>query len=50
MSNAQTALQPPLAAGVARLGFGPLSLAGLKDRYAHPDSGSRFIELGGFNV
>lgn len=50
MSLANSALLPPLAVGVARLGFGPLSLQGLKDRYAHPDSGSRFIELGGFNV
>lgn len=50
MSFAQSVLQPPLAAGVARLGFGPLPLARLKARYAHPDSGSRFIELGGFNL
>jgi pimeloyl-ACP methyl ester carboxylesterase len=50
MSLANSALLPPLAEGMARLGFGSLSLAALKQRYGHPDCGSRFIELGGFNL
>ena len=40
----------PLAGGFARLGFGPLSLDRLKARYASADSGSRFVELDGFNL
>jgi hypothetical protein len=43
-------LSPPLAAGFARLGFGSLPLDRLKARYASAESGSRFIELDGFNV
>lgn len=49
MSASSLALMP-LAGGFARLGFGPLSLERLKARYASADSGSRFIELDGFNL
>lgn len=50
MSASSLSLMPPLAVGFARLGFGALPLDRLKARYASPDSGSRFIELDGFNV
>lgn len=50
MSASSLSLMPPLAVGFARLGFGSLPLDRLKARYASPDSGSRFIELDGFNV
>lgn len=40
----------PLAQGVGRLGFGSLSLAALKQRYGHPEQGSRFVRLDGFNL
>ncbi|MBM7060136.1 alpha/beta hydrolase [Pseudomonas sp. UL073] len=50
MSASSLTLHPPLAGGFARLGFGALPLERLKARYAHVDSGSRFIELDGFNV
>ncbi|MCF3995872.1 alpha/beta hydrolase, partial [Pseudomonas aeruginosa] len=48
MSATPYLLQPPLAVGFARLGFGSLSLESLRERYAAPSSGSRFIELDGF--
>ncbi|MBG4124788.1 alpha/beta hydrolase [Pseudomonas aeruginosa] len=48
MSATPYLLQPPLAVGFARLGFGSLSLESLRARYAAPSSGSRFIELDGF--
>ncbi|MBV6332405.1 alpha/beta hydrolase, partial [Pseudomonas aeruginosa] len=44
MSATPYLLQPPLAVGFARLGFGSLSLESLRERYAAPSSGSRFIE------
>ncbi len=47
MSATPYLLQPPLAVGFARLGFGSLSLESLRERYAAPSSGSRFIELDG---
>ena len=50
MSASSLSLMPPLAVGFARLGFGSLPLDRLKARYASPDSGSRLIELDGFNV
>ncbi|MGH8436771.1 MAG: alpha/beta fold hydrolase [Pseudomonas sp.] len=50
MPASSLSLSPPLAAGFARLGFGALPLERLKARYANTDSGSRFIELDGFNV
>lgn len=50
MSASSLPLTPPLAAGFARFGFGALPLERLKARYANADSGSRFIELDGFNV
>ncbi|MEN0108748.1 MAG: alpha/beta hydrolase [Pseudomonas sp.] len=50
MTASSLTLAPPLAAGFARLGFGALPLERLKSRYASADSGSRFIELDGFNV
>lgn len=50
MSATSLTLNPPLAVGFARLGFGPLPLERLKARYANVESGSRFIELDGFNV
>ncbi|UVE16945.1 alpha/beta hydrolase [Pseudomonas sp. LS44] len=50
MSASSLSLNPPLAAGFARLGFGALPLERLKARYASVDSGSRFIELDGFNI
>ena len=40
----------PLAQGMGRLGFGSLSLAALKQRYGHPEQGSRFVRLDGFNL
>ncbi|MET1078293.1 MAG: alpha/beta hydrolase [Pseudomonas sp.] len=40
----------PLAAGVARWGFGALPLQRLKARYAGVESGSRFVELDGFSL
>ncbi|SDH65142.1 alpha/beta fold hydrolase [Pseudomonas panipatensis] len=49
MSVSQT-LQPPLAAGFARFGFGALPLDALIARYAAPASGSRFIEVDGFSI
>ncbi len=42
MSATPYLLQPPLAVGFARLGFGSLSLESLRERYAAPSSGSRF--------
>jgi pimeloyl-ACP methyl ester carboxylesterase len=50
MTTSSLTLTPPLAVGFARLGFGALPLERLKSRYANADSGSRFIELDGFNV
>jgi pimeloyl-ACP methyl ester carboxylesterase len=50
MSLTDSALLSPLAQGMDRLGFGSLSLAALKQRYGHPDQGSRFVRLGGFNL
>lgn len=50
MSASSLTLSPPLAVGFARLGFGALPLDRLKARYANADSGSRFVELDGFNV
>lgn len=50
MTASSLTLAPPLAVGFARLGFGALPLERLKARYADADSGSRFIELDGFNV
>lgn len=50
MTASSLTLAPPLAVGFARLGFGALPLERLKARYANADSGSRFIELDGFNV
>ncbi|MCU9949333.1 alpha/beta fold hydrolase [Pseudomonas solani] len=50
MSATSLPMSPPLAAGFSRLGFGSLPLDRLKARYASADSGSRFIELDGFNV
>ncbi len=43
-------LLPPVASGFSRLGFGALSLERLKARYASAESGSRFVELDGFEV
>src|SRR5690606_31402658 len=43
-------LQPPLAAGFARLGFGALPLERLKARYGNAADGFRYIELDGFNI
>ncbi|KAF1066650.1 MAG: hypothetical protein GAK45_01862 [Pseudomonas citronellolis] len=37
--SATYALQPPLAAGLARFGFGALPLEALIARYAAPESG-----------
>lgn len=50
MSANSLSLQPPLAVGVARLGFGALPLERLKARYGNAESGSRYIELDGFNI
>lgn len=50
MSGNSLSLQPPLAAGFARLGFGALPLERLKARYGSAEQGSRYIELDGFNV
>ncbi len=41
---------PPLASGLARLGFGELSLDAVKSRYGNARDGSRYVELDGFNV
>lgn len=48
--SATYALQPPLAAGFARFGFGALPLDALIARYAAPETGSRFIEVDGFRI
>ncbi|MDF3840234.1 alpha/beta hydrolase [Pseudomonas citronellolis] len=48
--SATYSLQPPLAAGFARLGFGALPLEALIDRYAPSEAGSRFIEVDGFPI
>jgi pimeloyl-ACP methyl ester carboxylesterase len=50
MSLNDTVMLPPLAQGMDRLGFGALSLTALKQRYARPERGSRFVRLDGFNV
>jgi pimeloyl-ACP methyl ester carboxylesterase len=50
MPLSDSALLPPLAQGMDRLGFGSLSLAALKQRYGHPEQGSRFVRLDGFNL
>lgn len=50
MSASSLSLSPPLAAGFARLGFGALPLERLKARYGSAESGSRYIELDGFNL
>ncbi|WP_282343318.1 alpha/beta hydrolase [Pseudomonas sp. PS02288] len=50
MSASTYSLLPPVASGFARLGFGALSLERLKARYASAESGSRFVELDGFEV
>jgi pimeloyl-ACP methyl ester carboxylesterase len=50
MSASSLPLTPPLAAGFARLGFGALPLERLKARYGNAASGSRYIELDGFNL
>jgi pimeloyl-ACP methyl ester carboxylesterase len=50
MSANRPSLQPPLAAGFARLGFGPLPLERLKSRYGNAAQGSRYVEIDGFNV
>ena len=50
MSANRMSLQPPLAAGFARLGFGPLPLERLKSRYGDAAQGSRYVEIDGFNV
>lgn len=50
MSANRLSLQPPLAAGFARLGFGALSLERLKSRYGNAAQGSRYVEIDGFNV
>ncbi|HTO20310.1 MAG TPA: alpha/beta hydrolase [Pseudomonas sp.] len=50
MPASSSTLTPPLASGVARLGFGELPLPALKARYGHPASGSRYVELDGFAV
>jgi pimeloyl-ACP methyl ester carboxylesterase len=48
--NAPSVAPAPLASGLARLGFGELRLAELINRYGHPLSGSRYVELDGFTV
>lgn len=48
--TATLSVQPPLAEGLARYGFGPLPLAALKARYASPESGSKFIHVDGFDI
>ncbi|WP_371365052.1 alpha/beta fold hydrolase [Pseudomonas sp. QL9] len=48
--SATYALEPPLAAGFARFGFGALPLDALIARYASPEAGSRFIEVDGFQI
>ncbi|MEE1895680.1 alpha/beta hydrolase [Pseudomonas otitidis] len=50
MTATSLPMMPPLAVGVARLGFGSLPLDRLKSRYGNAESGSRYIELDGFNV
>ncbi|HIQ42776.1 MAG TPA: alpha/beta hydrolase [Pseudomonas oleovorans] len=50
MTANSLSLQPPLAAGLARLGFGALPLERLKERYGNAQQGSRYIELDGFNI
>jgi hypothetical protein len=45
MSANRLSLQPPLAAGFSRLGFGSLPLERLKLRY-----GNATVEIDGFNV
>jgi len=50
MTANSLSLQPPLAAGFARLGFGALPLERLKGRYGNAAEGSRYIELDGFNI
>ncbi|MPS42326.1 MAG: alpha/beta fold hydrolase, partial [Pseudomonas sp.] len=50
MSANRLSLQPPLAAGFARLGFGALPLERLKSRYGNAAQGSRYVEIDGFNV
>jgi hypothetical protein len=50
MSANRLSLQPPLAAGFARLGFGSLPLERLKSRYGNAAQGSRYVEIDGFNV
>ena len=48
--TATLSVQPPLAEGLARYGFGHLPLAALKARYASPESGSKFIHVDGFDI
>ena len=48
--TATLSVQPPLAEGLARYGFGALPLAALKARYASPESGSKFITVDGFDI
>ena len=50
MTANSLSLQPPLAAGFARLGFGALPLERLKARYGNAADGSRYVELDGFNI
>lgn len=50
MSVTDSVALAPLAQGMGRLGFGSLSLAALKQRYGHPEQGSRFVRLDGFNL
>lgn len=50
MPASSLSLTPPLASGLARLGFGALPLERLKARYGSAESGSRYIELDGFNL
>ncbi|KRW62670.1 alpha/beta fold hydrolase [Pseudomonas sp. TTU2014-080ASC] len=48
--NAPIIAPAPLATGLARFGFGELPLAGLINRYGHPQSGSCYVELDDFTV
>lgn len=48
--SATLTMQPPLAEGLARYGFGALPLEALVARYAAPETGSRFIEVDGFDI
>lgn len=50
MTVSSYSIHPPLASGLARLGFGELPLESLKARYGSAARGSRYVELDGFTV